>query len=82
MRLKTSQIPFFNLKHQGSHMGLIKYRIVKSVFKTLKKYWSLPRYTQSIEKVWKFQIQPFVIKLCSFTADDSFTDLFLIVFHE
>jgi len=31
-----------------------KYWIVKSVFKTLKKYWICPKYALSIEKVWKF----------------------------
>jgi len=37
-----------------------KYWIVKSVFKTLKKYWIYPKCTEIIEKVWKFQIKPFV----------------------
>jgi len=37
-----------------------KYWIVKSVFKALKKYWIWAKCTYSIEKVWKFQIPPFV----------------------
>jgi len=34
-----------------------KYWILKSVFKTLKKYWNWPKYALSIEKVWKFWME-------------------------
>jgi len=39
---------------------LKKYWVVKSVFKTLKKYWICPKCAWSIEKVWKFKIQPVI----------------------
>jgi len=34
-----------------------KYWISKLVFKTLKKYWILPKCTLGIEKVWKFYME-------------------------
>jgi len=51
-------------------------------FQDLETMLNLAKMYVNIEKVRKFQIQPFVIQILFFTTDDSFADAFFIMFHE
>jgi len=57
-----------------------KYWISKLVFKTLKKYWILPKCALGIEKVWKFYMEKkSQVSEGNFAEDKALHHLFIVV---